>query len=98
MTSFLRAARRISSSEPFLYSNSLEQLYSEGRVGWKGSEGFMFLIQGVVRDWNTAAVWYLCIVDEVIVCAHYKGGGEEQSSHHQLVPVIKTLHNTVVCV
>jgi len=52
----------------------------------------------MVGDWNTAAVWYLCIVDEVIVCAHYKGGGEEQSSHHQLVPVIKTLHNTVVCV
>lgn len=58
----------------------------------------MFLIQGVVRSWNTAAVWYLCIVDEVIVCADDEGGGEEQSSHHQLVPVIKTLHNTVVCV
>lgn len=50
MTSFLRAARRISSSEPFLYSNSLEQLCIEGRVGWKGGGGFMFLIQGVVRQ------------------------------------------------
>lgn len=59
----------------------------------------MFLIQGVIRGWNIAAVWYLCIVDEVIVCAHDEGGGEEKSSHHQLVPVIKTLHNAVgMCV